>query len=378
MKQISNPFVVKGYVSKAYFCNREKEMETLRANFNNGLNTTLISHRRMGKTGLIHYLFEGLSSDKSVVTIYVDIYASQSLSDFISLTTEAILKKFPEKTSFGKKFFQFIKGLRPTISFDSITGDPQVSILYQSSQQQEQTLKSLLEFIDGQGVQVLMAIDEFQQINEYPEKNVEALLRTYTQQLHNIRFIFSGSKQSMMIDMFSNVKRPFYSSSRFLSLGFIERGVYSTYIKEKFLENNREITSDAVEFILEWTKVYTFYTQSVCNAVFATGSKRVDVELVKKCCVDILKGYEDIYFQYRQLVTPNQWNFLIAIAKEDRVSFITAQDFILRYNIGTPANARRLNESLMEKELILSMPDKNKDSYQLYDVFFSRWLASEF
>lgn len=378
MKQLSNPFIVKGYVSKTYFCDREQEMEILRTNFKNGLNTTLVSHRRMGKTGLIHYLFESLGNEKGVVTIYVDIYASQSLSDFIRLTTEAILKKFPEKTSFGKKFFQFIKSLRPTISFDGITGEPQVSILYQSEQQQEQTLKSLLEFIDGQGVKVLIAIDEFQQINEYPEKNVEALLRTYTQQLHNIRFIFSGSKQSIMIDMFSNAKRPFYASSQFLSLGFIDRSKYSAFIEEKFLEYDRTITADAIEFILTWTKGYTFYTQSVCNAVFATGNKHVDIELVKRSCAGILKQYEDIYFQYRQLVTPNQWNFLIAMAKEDSVSLITAQNFIQQYGIGTPANARRLNQSLMEKELILRISDKEKDTYQLYDVFFSRWLASEF
>ena len=90
----------------------------------------------------------------------------------------------------------------------------------------------------------------------------------------------------------------------------------------------------------------------------------------------MLKGNEAVFFQYRQLLTPAQWNFLIALAKEGEVRHITAQDFLARHGIGTPANAKRINESMIEKELILHMPDMKGNTYRIYDVFFSRWLET--
>ncbi len=48
---IANPFVVGGYISPHYFCDREVETELLIRNITNGRNVALISTRRMGKTG---------------------------------------------------------------------------------------------------------------------------------------------------------------------------------------------------------------------------------------------------------------------------------------------------------------------------------------
>ena len=100
----------------------------------------------------------------------------------------------------------------------------------------------------------------------------------------------------------------------------------------------------------------------------------ITVDVVKAAMVDILKENESFFFQYRQLLTPDQWNYLIAIAKEGEVAQITAQKFISKYEIGTPANSRRILKSLITKELILENISKEKPVYQIYDVFLSRWL----
>lgn len=78
------------------------------------------------------------------------------------------------------------------------------------------------------------------------------------------------------------------------------------------------------------------------------------------------------------LLTTAQWNFLNAIAKEGEVRQLTAQKFILKYEIGTPANARRISRSLVEKELLLELPSKKETSYRVYDLFLSRWLENEY
>ena len=374
MKEL-NPFITKGYVSKDLFCNRETELKILENNFNNHIDTTLISPRRMGKTGLIYRFFDLLDNKNGdFITIYADIFSSRSLEDFIKLLAEAILHYYPEKTFFGRKFLQIIKGFRPLISYDGITGEPQVSITYQTPQEKELTLRGLFDFFERQDKRVMLAIDEFQQITEYPEKNTEALLRTYIQQLNNVNFIFSGSKTTLMLDIFSNSKRPFFSMTQYLSLKKIDRKTYCDFIVRKFEENKRTIDDSTVNFILDWTLSHTYYTQVLCNRVFSSGRKNVDIQCVKKACAEILQQNEEIYLQYRQLLTAGQWNFLIAIAREERVTQLTAQNFLSKYGIGTPANARRLSKALIDKDLLLSESTVDSVYYQVYDVFFMRWL----
>lgn len=376
---MKNPFIIKSYTSKELFCDRESELETLIRNCQNGIDTTLISQRRMGKSALIYRLFDEMEEQKiDFHTIYTDIYATRSLSDFIKFIAEAVLKAFPENSNFGRKFMVFIKSLRPMITYDSISGEPQVQILYQSEQEKEHTLKGLFDFLDSQDKKILLAIDEFQQIREYPEKNIEELLRTYIQRVKNIQFIFCGSKKHMMIDIFSNAKKPFYSSTQFITLDKIPWDKYHAFISHLFELNGRKIESDAVDYILEWTKRHTYYTQSLCNLIFSSGVKTISIAEVKEACVQILQMNETIFLQYRSLLTSGQWNFMIAVAKEQSVSQITAKAFLAKYDIGTPANSKRLVTALADKELIMENITKEGTSYAVYDLFLSRWLEREY
>ena len=378
MKKSINPFIIKGYVSKEYFCDREKELSILYRNAQNGSNTTLISPRKMGKTGLIFRFFEDLAADNSIHTIYFDIYSSGSLKEFIKLMAEAILLKFPEKSAIGKRFMKFLKGLRPLISFDPFSGMPQIQIDYQTPQEVIYTLQGLFNFLEAQQTPIIIAIDEFQQIGKYPEKNVEAILRTHIQQLHHIQFVFCGSNKSMMTEMFTHAKRPFFASTRLLYLDKINDAEYKLFIKRHFEAAKKQINDEALSAILNWTKTHTFYTQNLCNIIFSMKTNNIDIHVVKSAMATILYENESFFFQYRQLLTPAQWNYMIAVAKENEVSQVTAKDFISKYNIGTPANSRRLLQSLIEKELILANPVKEKIVYQIYDVFLSRWLEVKY
>jgi len=375
---MENPFLLKGYKSRNLFCDREDELLKLFSNIENGVDTTLISSRRMGKTGLILHLFEQLKKNKEIECLYVDINFALSQSDFNKLLAETILKKFPEKTPIGKKFINILKGFRPVISFDGITGEPQIQIDYISDNEKTNTLQGLLHFLNSQKSLIVFAIDEFQQINEFPEQNTETILRSIIQHLHNIRFIFCGSKQTMMTDMFSNAKRPFFASTQFLFLDKISENSYSQFIKKLFAKYGKQIDCEIIQFILTWTKRHTFYTQSLCNMVFNLSEKIVTMNDVKKSCIEIMKRNENIYLQYKQLLTVAQWKYLIAVAKEQELEQHTSKKFISKYNIGTPTDSRRLIKTLLEKDLILETITKDRTFYRVYDVFFSHWLESEY
>jgi AAA+ ATPase superfamily predicted ATPase len=369
-----NPFLTQGFASPALFCGRQREVQELYDNLQNGMDTALVAPRGVGKTGLILHFFDFLSKKTDIESIYVDIYTARSLNEFIKLLAEATLRKFPEKTSVGKQFLQLLTGLRPLISYDEISDEPQVQIAYQSAQEKEYALQLLLQFLDGRSTPVALAIDEFQQAAQFPETNVEALLRACTQQLKNVRFIFCGSRGNVMTDLFSNATRPFFSSARHLALEKIEPSVYGAFIQKLFAKNGVNIEPQAVEFILSWTKCHTFFTQSLCNMTYQMAGNSVTVSRVKAACVELLKCSEAAFFQYRQLLTSAQWNFLIAVAKEGEVHQLTAKNFINRYGIGSPTDARRISKSLIDKELLLENVTKEATSYQVYDLFLSRWL----
>ena len=261
---MENPFIIKAYESKELFCDREEELQLMMRNCINHSDMTLISQRRMGKTGLIWRLFDELSTTQSDIhTIYIDIFASRNIDDFIKLLAEAAMKSFQPKTSVGDKLLTFIKSLRPQFSFDNITGEPQLQIAYQTPHEKEYTLRGLFKFLDSQGEHIVIAFDEFQQIRDYPEQNMEALLRTYIQQCHNLTFIFCGSKKHMMADIFTNEKKPFYNSTTFVSLGKISEASYATFIRRLLAERQRRITDEALQFILDWTRRHTYYTQQL-------------------------------------------------------------------------------------------------------------------
>lgn len=376
---MDNPFIFRAYKTKDLFCDRQKELDTLLANCLSGSDTTLVAQRRIGKTGLIHRLFDEIQTQKlPIIPIYVDIFATRSLEDFVKALAEAIMTEIPEKSSVGKKFSKFIRSIRPIITYDPLTSTPQIQLTIQSEEENRQTLQSLLTFLDSQNEKILLAIDEFQQIREYPEANVEALLRTIIQQLNNVTFLYCGSKRHMMLDIFSCERNPFYRSTEFLTLHKLDAEIYARFIEQHFREAGLEIDQASIEYILQWTRIHTYFTQRLCHSVFNMTHKRVDVSLVKMAAAQILQSDSIIFGQYQQLLTAGQWNFLIAVAKEGEVSQVTSRHFLHKYHLGNPSSVNRIVTALIGKNILDERITDGKIIYSLNDVFLSRWLEEKY
>ena len=373
---MENPFLLVPYISKEYFCDREKETKTIVEYLINGSNITLISPRRYGKTGLIYRVFDEIKQKKlGLNTCYVDIYATETLEDFIKVFSEAVLATLEKKKAI-KSFFRFIGGLRPMVSYNALTGNPELTMTYLSDYEKQQTLASIFDFMEKQGKKTIVAIDEFQQIRKYGT-NMEALLRSYIQPLRNVQFIFCGSKKHLMTEMFTDARSPFYESTRCLYLEKIDRDVYAEFIVRMFGKGKKTITQEALDFILDWTRLHTFYTQSLCNHLFMKNTKTIGMENVLQSAGQILKENEQTFIQWRDLLTPNQWNYLKAVAKEQSLEKPYTAQFLQKYNIGTSTNSQRLLEALIDKELILANSTIEGVTYSVYNVFLSRWLENQ-
>lgn len=374
MEKSFNPFLVSGYKDAAHFCDRERETALIKKNLQNNINTTLFAIRRIGKTGLIQHVFQSYTNSKKVVCIYVDILSTRNLQEFTNLLATAIYNRFPESKSLGKKIVEAIKLLRPLISFDDFSGNPELSFDLADAKKYEKTIQQLFSFLDNQNIKVVFAIDEFQQILEYPEKNVEALLRTHIQTLKNTQFIFCGSNQKMMNEIFNNAKRPFFASCSNMHLDFIDRKKYAEFITNIFSSYKRKISAESIDYILEFTCCHTFYTQFFCNYLFASGNKNITIADTRSVAAELLKLNENTFYQYRNLLTSAQWQLLWAISKEEKLYNAHSKFFINKYKLGTSSMVSRGIEALKEKEMIFYNSSVEKPYYETYDKFLMRWM----
>jgi len=369
--KLENPFPTTTYYGKEYFCDREQETSRILSNIKSGNSTTLLSIRRIGKTGLLKHVIEQFPED--IKGIYIDILETENLTQFLNLLTTGILQAIPQKSNFGEKIWEFITSLRPTISFDTLSGEPQASFVIQA-QDVQTNIANVFQFLENQNYKIIIALDEFQQILTYPEKNIDAWLRTKIQHLKNIHFIFSGSEQHIMQELFNSPKRPFYRSTHILKLEKINRNIYAEFIVHQFAKHKKEIPIEIAYEILEWTNTHTFFVQQLCNRVFEASHDKATTEIWKNEARILLKEQEYVFFSYRNMLTNNQWNLLKAIAHEGIVLEVTAQSFIKKHNLGSSATVLRSLHSLLTYELLYcNFDESGKKFYSVYDILFQRW-----
>ena len=332
MEQLNNPFVIYGYKGAEYFCDRKKETEVIMKALQNERNIVLISPRRIGKTGLIHHVFENISKQEPEThCFYLDINATRNLSQFIQLLAKTVIGKVPS--------------------------------------QREDSLKHIFEYLKQSEKRIYIAIDEFQQIAEYPEDGTEALLRSYIQFLPNVYFIFAGSKQHMMNDMFLSAKRPFYQSSQILNLPLINQDEYHHFANRWM--GTRNLTMDPDTFAYLYNKVdgQTWYIQDILNRLYQNG-KEITTAEIDDVTLELVNEQEVAFVNYYDSLTDNQAALLSAIAQDKAVTSILSQDFISRHNLPAASSVSLALKTLINREFIY----KYNGSYIIYDRFFGMWL----
>jgi hypothetical protein len=331
--------------------------------------------RRIGKTGLIRHAIAKLP--RNYTGVYVDILPTENLDDFLNVLTSAIINAVPQRSGPGKLILNFIKSLRPVISYDPLTGAPQVSVDVRPGESARH-IDAVFRFLEKYPKKVVIAIDEFQQILDYPEKRTDAWLRSTIQSLKNVNFIFSGSQQHLMSQLFADPKRPFFRSTAILTLGPIPAKTYSSFIIRQFKKDGCEISREVTGEMLEWTDHHTYYVQLLCNRVYALHEKSITTKIWQGEAAKLLKEQEMIFFKYRDLLTKPQWELLKAMASEGEVYAPTSKNFISKHRLGSPATVLRSLQALQNKEMIFTVHDsRNERIYKVYDLLFRRWAENQ-
>lgn len=371
MKTINNPFVVYGYKGAEYFCDREKETEKMISTLHNERNITLVAPRRMGKTGLIHHVFHKMEEQyEGVKCFYLDIFATKNLEQMVQLMASEIIGKLDTVSQSAlRKIQEFFSSWRPTLTIDELTGIPTFSLDLKPNEGRE-SLKRIFEYMKQSGKRCYVAIDEFQQILNYPENGVEALIRSYIQFLPNVYFVFSGSQQHMMTEMFLSANRPFFQSSMVMALSCIEETTYLTFANHLLSVQNREINTDTFSYIYAQADSVTWYVQAILHGVYEHRDADIDKALVDEVIQELIEEQAIAYQNYCAWLTENQQLLLLAVAKEHLVSSPLSQQFILTHHLPATSSVKTALKALVDKQLI----GKTPKGYFVNDRFFAKWL----
>lgn len=370
-KLLRNPFVYQGYVSPYYFCDRTEETEELIANLQNGRNTVLISPRRIGKTGLIKNAFFRLKElEKDAKCIYIDIFATKNQHDFVQLLGTAIAQEVMSRERQAiKRLLEFFGSWRPVFSTDPLTGMPTVSVSIEPTLT-ETTLKSIFGYLTQSKHQVYVAIDEFQQITNYPETGTEALLRSYIQFAPNVHFVFAGSKRHLMSQIFHSPDRPFYQSTVSMGLEPLHEEIYYVFAHRFFEDKKGSISQKTFKYIYERFDGVTRNIQLVLNRLYETEKHVEKTEQVDEAIRHIVNHNSMQYEELIGFLTENQFAVVKAIAKEKLVASPQSSDFIKRYELPSASSIKTALDGLLDKDLVYRSPS----GYFVYDRFFELWL----
>lgn len=367
---IENPFLTYGYESAEYFCDRKAETRELITQLTNGNHAALISPRRMGKTGLIHHCFAQREIQEHYYTFLIDIYATKNLQDMVYRMGQSIVNRLKTRgQSAIDGFLRFVTSLRTGISFDG-QGNASWNIGLGDIKSPDFTLEEIFNYLKAADKRCIVAIDEFQAITDYPEQNIEELMRTYVQDCRNAVFVFSGSQKSMMSEMFSSPARPFYQSVSLMFLKPVALSEYEIFAREHFEKAGKQIADNVVRTIYERFDGTTWYLQKVFNQLFATKDS-VIVSDVDKAVEQIISQNEEAYKDLLFQLTARQRDLLVAVSRENKAKQITGMTFVKRYHLSSASSVQKSAQSLIEKQLLT----QQQGVYEVYDKFLSEWLS---
>ena len=373
MAKATNPFIVTGKIEPEYFCDRVTESARLVKSVTNGNNMVIISPRRMGKTGLIQFCYDKPEIADEYYTFFIDILHTPSLREFTYLLGREIYETLlPRSRKMTSLFIQTIKSISGKFGFDPITGMPTFNVELGDIDRPEYTLDEIFQSLARADKPCIVAIDEFQQIAKYPEKNIEAQLRTHIQKLRNCNFIFAGSERHMMQEMFTSAARPFYHSADMLELKAIVPEIYIPFIVSHFEKRTRHIAPDDVERVYNLFKGHTYYVQKTFNEAFADTpeGEECTLETLRAAIDNMIASNDTIFREILSNIPEKQKELLYAIAKEGEAERITSAAFIKRHSLASASSVQSAMKKLLEKDIITEI---NK-VFSVTDRLFAMWM----
>lgn len=377
-KEMENPFYITGIIPESLFCDREKETDRIVRTLKNKEHILLTSPRRMGKTQLIRHVFEQPAIKDVYHTFYTDIFPTTSLHEFVLFLSKEIYSVLvPKGKTALDRFMAVLHSLSGGFGYDPVSGTPTFEIKLGDIHSPELTLEEIFTYLEQADRLCIFAIDEFQQIARYPEKNVEALLRTYIQKMSNCLFIYAGSDRHILENMFYSAAKPFYNSAGHVYLDRIDKDVYTDFMKKQFADAGREITSEAALLAYDLFEGHTYYVHNLLHHVFSDimpGTVIAEEEIAETLDA-ILEEKGRAFASIMNQLNYQQKETLVAVAKEGKARGVTSVAFVKKHALKSPGSVQYALSQLLDKQLVTYQNAGRNKTFSVSDRFFEKWIT---
>ena len=368
-----NPFVVTGRIPPEYFCDRVVESEVLSQSLLNQMNVVITSPRRMGKTSLVDYVFQKEEIQNDYFTIGVDILHTTCFKEFIYTLGTAVYEKVATRSERMRRLFvTTLRSLSASFGYDPIQNTPTFDIKLGDISTPDYTIREIFQFLEQAERRCLVVIDEFQQITKYPEKNVEAVLRSHIQKMSNANFVFAGSQRTILEEMFLSSRRPFFQSAKLLQLDAIALPTYQDFAIKHFREGKKGISPDAIARVYEAFRGVTLYLQRIMKDAYALTPQGAtcDEELVEKLINDFVAENDYRIRELLAYISEPQKEVLYAIHQEKEARSIVSAAFTKKHRLKSPSATQSAAQRLLDDDIIT----RNEKTYTISDPLLTIWL----
>ena len=357
------------------FTDRIAETKRLKRDFENGQNVVLISPRRMGKTSLVRRVISQIDTDQ-IAVVHLDIYDCRTEYEFYNKFATAVLRQASGKGELMlRNIKEFLTRLTPKISFGiDPTNEMSVSLgIAPEDYSPEEILQLPEKMAHKMGKHIVVCIDEFQQIGNFPDSiEVQKRIRGVWQLQEEVSYCLYGSKKHMLTDLFQNKRMPFYQFGDIRFLQPIALADWIPFIRGKFEEKGLSISDEQITRICETVEYQSSYVQQLAWNVMLCCDKVVDEEAMTEALDDLIGQNSTLFLQQTEGLSSYQMNFLKALAAGETGDFTSAA-ILKKYNLGSKSNISRLTDTLIKKELI----EKSGRTVTIADPVFRLWMRTQ-
>jgi len=367
---VTNPFYFGNEVSGSDFCNRVSELDALRADVDSGMNVLLYAPRRFGKTSLLKQLQHHLAQEAQYKVIFFDWFSVDSVEEFIQRYFDAIAHSFDSTPDKVFTFFKSILQLRPNISMRvGQMGEVSYSLSLDKNEQGkvlEEVLNLPYLYAKHKQIKVVVVWDEFQEVEQFQlEKKIRSVIQGHGR---DVSYIFSGSKKSVLSQMFNDQGRAFYRSVKHLRIEEIGFDDWLKFAMQKFQSTHKQITPEQIEKIYTITAGFPYYMQQLLFMVWDEVETVVDADAIEAALALMLERESDLYALIWGQLTPNQKRAAKHMIRNGGVNLYANQ--ALRSSDLSATTLKSALESLLKKDVC----DRIEDRYYFVDPIMACWL----
>jgi len=372
-----SPFIYGTIVSIQSFTNREAESAKLQSNLLNGINTTIISPRRWGKSSLVEKVIIDINKkDKKTKTVIIDLFSVSSEEEFLEQFAREVIKasssKWQEWMSSGKEFF---KKLIPKLSLGiDPTTDFSLSFDWHELKKNSDEVLNLPETIaKKRGIKFIICLDEFQNLSSFNDYLFfEKKLRACWQRHKSVTYCLYGSKRHMMTDIFNNPSKPFYRFGDIMLLQKIETKKWVSFICKSFAATDKQIDEKTAGIIPLVMKNHSWYVQQLAHYAWNVTHKRATTTEIYTALKELINANTPLYQKETESISHTQLNLLKAVAKDE--TQFTSTAVMNKHQLGTPRNVSKNKTILINNDIIHEINNK----FEFVDPAFELWLKKQF